>query len=66
MRFSAGHQQRRLRCDGHHAMLPLIFDPTKDPHKHSSDPETKMTSFEIKLSLKYSETLRESERHTTK
>jgi len=31
-RFSAGHQQRRLRRDGHHSILPSIFDPTKDLH----------------------------------
>jgi hypothetical protein len=33
-RFSAGPEQRRSRRDGHHTMLPSIFDPTKE----SSDP----------------------------
>jgi len=28
-RFSAGHQQRRIRRDGHRSALPLIFDHTK-------------------------------------
>jgi hypothetical protein len=48
VRFIAGHQQRRLRRDGHHAMLPSIFDPTKDLHKPCSAPETiyELTSFE--------------------
>src|SRR5271154_5877874 len=32
MRFSAGHQQRRFRRDGHHSILPLILDPTKSLH----------------------------------
>jgi hypothetical protein len=25
MRFSAGHQQRRIHRDGHHSMPPSIF-----------------------------------------
>jgi hypothetical protein len=40
MRFSAGHQQRRLRRERHHSMLPSIFDPTKDLLKPRSAPET--------------------------
>jgi hypothetical protein len=32
-RFSAGHQRRRLRRDGHHSTLPSFFEATKGLHK---------------------------------
>jgi hypothetical protein len=50
MRFSAGHQQRRLRRDGHHSMPPSIFDPTKDLHKRCPAAQAiyEMSSFQMK------------------
>src|SRR5271155_5482632 len=48
MRFSAGHQQRRVRRDVHHSTLPSLFQSTKGLHKLCPVAQTiyEMSSFQ--------------------